>query len=85
MWVQVVREGFLEEVEPVQGLDRWQNKADWWSSGRTGGRKVGDQELNLWQVLVREGLAMGAVSLRDSEQVAEIQYVQGTVKRGESL
>lgn len=28
---------------------------------------------------------MGAVSLRNSEQVAEIQYVQGTVKRRESL
>lgn len=43
--------------------------------GRTGGRKVREQELNVWQALVREGLAMGAVSLRDGEQVAENQYV----------
>lgn len=46
VWVQVVREGFLEEAEPVWGLDRWQNKPERYSSGGTGVRKVKEKELN---------------------------------------
>ena len=60
VWVQVVREGFLEEAEPVQGFDRWQNKPERHSSGRAGVRKVREKELNMWQMLGQGGVGNGS-------------------------
>lgn len=60
MWVQVVKEGFLEEAEPVLGLDRWHNKPERHSSGRTGVRKVREKELNMWQMLGQGGVGNGS-------------------------
>ena len=60
IWVQVVREGFLEEAEPVQGFDRWQNKLERYSSSRTRVRKVREKELNMWQMSGQGGVGNGS-------------------------